>query len=221
MVVSHPTHTQRGIALITAMLILLLLLSLSLGFALLVSSEQRSSGVDLDHSQAFYAAYGAMEEMNAQLAYVFSNTYAPQASDLNPIVKAVPTFTGVNFYDPNNLPTNNGYELYYPTDKNGNPAAIFGPITQGTYAGFQGQITNYTIIVNAQTQNFSLTTGNAGAGIINQYGSEVRLVRTLQTVSIPVFQFGIFSETDLSFFPGPNFSFGGVVATNGDLYLAS
>jgi len=221
MVVSHHTQTQRGIALITAMLILLLLLSLSLGFALLVSSEQRSSGVDLDHSQAFYAAYGAMEEMNAQLAYVFSNTYAPQASDLNPIVKAPPTFAGVNFYDPNNVPTNNGYELYYLTDKNGNPAATNGQITQGQYAGFQGQITNYTIIVNAQTQNYSLTTGNAGAGIINQYGSEVRLVRTLQTVSIPVFQFGIFSETDLSFFPGPPFSFGGVVATNGDLYLAA
>ena len=43
----------------------------------------------------------------------------------------------------------------------------------------------------------------------------------MQTVSIPVFQFGIFSETDLSFFAGPDFNFGGRVHTNGNLFLAS
>ena len=32
-------------------------------------------------------------------------------------------------------------------------------------------------------------------------GSEVKLQRTTQTVGIPVFQFGVFSSTDLSFFP--------------------
>jgi hypothetical protein len=49
----------------------------------------------------------------------------------------------------------------------------------------------------------------------------VRLERELNTVAIPVFQFGIFSETDLSFFAGPNFNFGGRVHTNGNLFLAS
>ena len=43
----------------------------------------------------------------------------------------------------------------------------------------------------------------------------------MQTVGIPVFQFGIFSETDLSFFAGPDFGFGGRVHTNGNLFLAS
>ena len=45
--------------------------------------------------------------------------------------------------------------------------------------------------------------------------------RSVQTVSIPVFQFGIFSQIDLSFFPGPDFNFGGRVHTNGNLFLAS
>ena len=44
--------------------------------------------------------------------------------------------------------------------------------------------------------------------------------RTMQTVLIPVFQFGIFSENDLSFFAGPNFNFGGRVHTNSNLFLA-
>ena len=44
--------------------------------------------------------------------------------------------------------------------------------------------------------------------------------RQLQTVAVPVFQFGMFSEGDLSFFAGPNFNFGGRVHTNGNLWLA-
>ena len=43
--------------------------------------------------------------------------------------------------------------------------------------------------------------------------------REMQTVAIPVFQFGIFSENDLSFFAGPNFDFGGRVHTNQHLFL--
>ena len=43
--------------------------------------------------------------------------------------------------------------------------------------------------------------------------------RTMQTVAIPVFQFGIFSENDQSFFAGPNFAFGGRVHTNQHLFL--
>lgn len=39
-------------------------------------------------------------------------------------------------------------------------------------------------------------------------------------MAIPVFQFGIFSDTDLSFFAGPNFDFGGRVHTNGNLWLS-
>ena len=51
-------------------------------------------------------------------------------------------------------------------------------------------------------------------------GGEVHLVRTVESVAIPVFQFGIFSEIDLSFFAGPDFDFGGRVHTNGNLFLA-
>ena len=51
-------------------------------------------------------------------------------------------------------------------------------------------------------------------------GGEVHLTRTIQAVAIPVFQFGMFSEPDLSFFAGPNFGFGGRVHTNGNLWLA-
>ena len=51
-------------------------------------------------------------------------------------------------------------------------------------------------------------------------GAEVRMRRTLQTVAVPVFQFGMFSENDLSFHAGADFNFGGRVHTNGNLYVA-
>ena len=49
----------------------------------------------------------------------------------------------------------------------------------------------------------------------------MRLRRELQTVAVPVFQFGIFGEKSLGFHAGPNFDFGGRVHTNQSLHLAS
>src|SRR6185436_4003696 len=95
------------------------------------------------------------------------------------------------------------------TDAKDKPIAENRAITSGPYEGFIGLMTPYKLRVIAQT-----TQGTDGL-------SEVQLERTLQTVGIPVFQFGIFSETDLSFFAGPNFNFGGRVHTNGNLFLAS
>jgi len=230
-------RAERGIALITALLMLLLLLSVSLGVTRLVANEQGEKGVDLDRNQTFYAAYGAMEQLNAAVGTLFQQTPAPTGAAITQYVfnspdingNAVPpSIPGMNFYDPYGLPAStvsysggSGYEISY-TGAPGNPTAATGLITVGAYQGFQGLITQYTITVSVQSQNYSLTTDTAGtSGVTNRYGSEVRLRRTLQTVAIPVFQFGIFSQTDLDFFPGPNFNFGGVVATNGNLYLAA
>ena len=49
----------------------------------------------------------------------------------------------------------------------------------------------------------------------------MRLRRELQTVAVPVFQFGVFSETDLTFYAGDDFDFGGRVHTNGNLFLCN
>ena len=47
----------------------------------------------------------------------------------------------------------------------------------------------------------------------------MNMSRTVEVALIPVFQFGVFSESDLSFFPGVNLAFAGRTHTNGDLYL--
>ena len=51
-------------------------------------------------------------------------------------------------------------------------------------------------------------------------GASVNMTRGVEVALIPVFQFGVFSDSDLSYFAGPNFNFQGRVHTNGNLFLA-
>src|ERR1039458_3119029 len=51
-------------------------------------------------------------------------------------------------------------------------------------------------------------------------GASVNVTRQVEVSLIPVFQFGVFCGYDCSYFPGPNFGFGGRVHTNQNLFLA-
>jgi hypothetical protein len=205
--VKATMQKQSGIALITTLLLLLLMSAMVVGFMLLVTEGQRLSGMNNEQSRAFYGAESGMEKITADLGSLFGTTYAPTGSQvdaltLNPPV--LPSSTGVSYVD---VLGNSTYSITYPKDNNGNPLAQFAQIKSGSSA-FQGMSaleTTYTLTVAARTKT----------------GGEAKLVRTTQTVGIPLFQFGIYSDTDLSFFPGPNFDFGGRVHTNGNLFLDS
>ncbi len=192
---------QSGIALLTTILLLLLMSSLLVGFMLMVTSGQRLSGMNNDYSRAFYASEAGMEKMTADLGTLFDSTYSPTAAQLSVITSAPPSLPGIQFLSPDGT---SGYTLTYPVDANGNPAATNIQIKSGPYQGMIALATPYTLTVTAHTAN----------------GAEVKLQRTSQTVGIPMFQFGIFSDPDLSFHAGPPFSFGGRVHTNGNLWLA-
>ena len=201
---------QAGIALITTLLLLLLMAAMVVGFMLLVQEGQRLSGMDSDQLRAFYGAESGMEKLTADLGSLFGKTYSPSIAQVNALttgsnVPSLPASTGVAFVDAQG---NSTYTIVPSAfDTNGNPRATYAQITSGSSA-FQGMSaleTTYTLTVGALTNT----------------GAQVKLQRTTQTVGIPLFQFGIFSETDLSFFPGPNFDFGGRVHTNGNLFLNS
>src|SRR5436853_1071547 len=205
--VKTTMRKQSGIALITTLLLLLLMSAMVVGFMLLVTEGQRLSGMNNEQSRAFYGAESRMEKLTADLGSLFATTYAPaakQVDDLATRPPVLPSSTGVTYVD---VLGNSTYSIAYPKDGNGNPLSQFAQIRSGSSA-FQGMSaleTTYTLTVAARTAT----------------GGEAKLVRTTQTVGIPLFQFGIFSDTDLSFFPGPNFDFGGRVHTNGNLFLDS
>ncbi len=193
---------DSGIALLTTLLLMLLMSSLLVGFVLLISSGQKLSGYNNDYSKAFYSAEAGMEKLTADIGTLFDTNYSPTGTQINALTATPPALSGINYVQYNG---NSGYKISFPADSNGNPLATTNVIDSGTYAGMTALQTLYTLSVTARTTS----------------GSEVKLQRTTQTVGIPMFQFGVFSTTDLSFFPGPSFSFGGRTATNGNLFLAT
>lgn len=199
---------QKGIALITTLLVLLLISALIVGITWLTVSDQKLGGNYAGRQTDFYVAESGLEAMTANLAADFNQNYDLSSQDITNIMTNPPTPllpSGYQYYDPNNV-GNNGYMITYTPDPNnhGNPLASFHTILTGPYSGLVGLLTPYTLEVTAESP----------------YGSETKLRRTVQTAAIPVFQFGIFSDTDLSFFAGPDFDFGGRVHTNGNLWLA-
>ena len=197
---------EKGIALITSLLILLLISTMIVGLSWLVMGDQKLGGNNNDRQLAFYGAEGGMEQLTATLENSFDANYAQSCASITALnsTPGPPTnIPGVQYLNPDGT---SGYTiLCQPSTTNPLlPASSFSTIPTGLYAGLVGLMTPYTLQVTSRTT----------------YGSEVRLQREVQTVGIPVFQFGIFSQTDLSFFAGPDFNFGGRVHTNGNLWLA-
>jgi hypothetical protein len=175
------------------------------GFLATVNADQASSGIERDQTQAYAAAHAGVEKLTADLGQLFAGNFSPSGAQVDAVADAAlqPDLPGIAYDRPDGT---SGYRIGFVPDGNGNPSVenpLGSPISAGPYAGLVGLITPYTIEVTARTA------GNA----------EVKMRRMFQTVAIPVFQFGLFSENDLSFFAGPNFAFGGKVHTNQNLFL--
>jgi hypothetical protein len=215
----HPIiQRQEGVALIVTLMILMLCSVLMVGFVAAVIADTRASGLDRDQTQAYAAAHAGLEQITSDLSNLFVTDFSPSNAQITNLRATPPTLPGFRFIAPGGA-LGSGYWVQPRfTDAGGNPRPedpVNGSqITSGPYQGFRGIITPYDITVTARA---CPGTPPCPAG-----GAEVRMRRTLQTVAIPVFQFGMFSETDLAFHAGAEaFSFGGRVHTNGNLFLAA
>ena len=197
------TKREDGVALITALLILFLVSAIVVGMSWMVVSDQRLSGNNQDRELAFYGAEAGMEKMTADMGNLFATQGSIVAANLPGITGTPPPIAGINFTNALGAST---YQIGCPNFPCVAPAPFTATIQPpSAYAGMQGQITPFTLRVAAQTAD----------------GAEVKLQRQVELVAIPVFQFGVFSNTDLAFFNGPPFDFGGRVHTNGNLWLAA
>jgi Tfp pilus assembly protein PilX len=192
------TSNERGIALITTLLIMMLISALLVGFTIVISSDQRFRFIDRDRQQAFYAASAGLEKLTADLGDLFMTNLAPtttQVSALGQPTGTPPAIPGITFTKQDATP---GYTISQVWAGTTN-------ISTGPYAGLMALMKRYQVDVTARTIGT---------------GGEVHLQRTTETVAIPVFQFGMFSDMDLAFFAGSDFGFGGRVHTNGNLFLS-
>jgi Tfp pilus assembly protein PilX len=184
---------SKGFTLIASLLMLLLLSGISIGLMMMVNTEGKVGNADLKNNTAYHNAEGGIEQMTSDLAAMFQTVQAPRPSDICALSAHQPYIQGVTWKDYQVQPASG---CLAPLTNN------YGQIQSGPNQGLWAQIIPVSMLATA-----------AQAG-----GQEVSMMRSAQVALIPVFQFGVFSESDLAFFSGPNFDFAGRVHTNNDLY---
>jgi hypothetical protein len=187
-------------ALLSVLLIMALMSAMLIGFFAMIQADQQASGVNRDQTRAYAAAHAGLEKLTADLGGLFiGGNYSPTAAQLNALTAQPPSISGFQYLAPDGT---SGYTITQQ-------ATVVSTVPNGPFQGLQALLTPYQVDVTARANADAL----GGA-------AEVKMRRVLQTAAIPVFQFGMFSENDLSFFAGVDFDFGGRVHTNQNLYLA-
>lgn len=192
----------QGFTLIASLLLLILLSGFSLALLMMVNTEQRAGGYDLNNTYTYRSAEGAVEKATSDLANVFQNIQAPTAAEICNLstTPGAPTWDSTVTYP--------YYNIAPVTAGTSSPCSsalstVWGQIQSGPDAGLYAQIIPVQINVQAARNT----------------GEYVSMTRTAEVALIPVFQFGVFSDSDLFYGQSPNLGFAGRVHTNGDLYL--
>jgi Tfp pilus assembly protein PilX len=187
---------SRGFTLIASLLLLLLLSGFALALLMMVNTEQRAGGYDLNQTYTYRTTEGGMEKMTSDLANTFKNIQAPNAAQICALSANYPTWDPTVTYPVYNVAPISGCAAPLTT--------VWGPIQSGPDAGLYAQIIPVNMNVEAQRSDGLET---------------VSMSRTAEVALIPVFQFGVFCNGDCFFGRSPNLAFAGRVHTNGDLYL--
>jgi len=197
---SNARLRMKGFTLIASLLMLLLLSGIAIGLMMMVNTEGKVGGTDLQNNVAFHAAEGGIEKMASDLNATFQNIATPTPAEICAVgaTSKQPSMTGVTWTQYSVMP-GTGQSSSCPTTL----SATWGTITgNGQNAGLQAQIIPVNMLATANMMG----------------GQEVSMTRQAQVALIPAFQFGVFSEGDLDFENGGNLDFAGPVHTNSDLY---
>lgn len=192
-------RSSSGFTLIAALLLLVLLSGIAIGVMFLVNNEGHMSGNEQENNLAYYGAQSGIEKLTADLSSLYQTSMSPSNIQIQNLTSQYPDSTMVGAMNYQELIT---YDL--GTDVNGKPISRVSTISSGSNQGLYAQIIPMTLTVNATRPSTA----------------SVNITRKVEVALIPVFQFGVFCGYDCSYYPGPDFSFGGRVHTNGNLYLA-
>src|SRR5271165_632541 len=196
-------NSSKGFTLIAALLIMVLLSGVAAGLLFMVSNEARMGGNDMESNLAFYGAESGMEKLTTDLSALYSLYQAPTDAQIQALVTP-PT-------NPPSAPTaamvsNMSYQEYITYPMSGaEPVTSWNTVSSGSTQGLYAELIPMTLQVIAS----------------RPAGATVNITRNIEVALIPVFQFGVFCGYDCSYFAGPNFTFGGRVHTNQNLFLAS
>jgi hypothetical protein len=192
-------HTE-GFTLIAALLMMAMLSAMAVGLMMMVNTEGKVGGADLQNNLAYHAAEGGIEQMYSNLSALLQNVQVPSAAQICGVGLPNtngPSMLGVTWKQYSVVP---GTTQTCPSNLQG--IANWGPILGGPNQGLYAQVIPLNMTVTASMFG----------------GQEVTMMRGAQLAMIPVFQFGMFCDADCSIFPGSNMTFAGQVHANGDFY---
>jgi len=194
---SNQSRGQQGFTLIASLLMMVLLSGLAVGLMYMTNTASHIGGNDMEANLAFYAAESGMEKMTADLGALYATTLSPTPAQLTAIASIPPS--------PSEIPNVAYQEAITWPGAPGNPITTTAVISSGANQGLTAEIIPLTLTSTATRVS----------------GANASLNRNIEVALIPVFQFGVFSDSDLSYFAGPVFDFQGRIHTNGNLYLAA
>ncbi len=200
---------ESGAALATALLLLALLSAIAMTVLAVVRTETRIAASDLKRTQTFYAAASGIEKMTSDFSQLFTKTARPSDVQLALIKNSPPVglagegYNLVQTLDVDQvtldaMKTSQGI----PTTSSALPNAVMG--TDSPFAGLNASVKPYTLSSRATS---------------TKDGTQVALTRQMNNYLIPIFQFGVFSDKDLEFWPQPPMTFNGRVHANGNIYF--
>src|SRR6185312_11660177 len=143
-------------------------------------TEKRIGGSDQEGNLAYYDAEAGMEKMTADLGALYEKTKSPSAATITALKDGAPSLPGVS-YSPS------GYTFNVQANPDGSPTSHVQTISAGDFAGLSAQIIPINLDVIATRVS----------------GAQAHMTRDVEVAQIPVVQFGVFSDSDLSYFAGP------------------
>jgi hypothetical protein len=200
---------ERGVALITALMVMLLLSAISLTILAVVRTESHVAGADLKRTQTFYCAAAGIEKMTNDFSALYARTSRATPAQLNTIASSYPSelvAEGFSFTNPDQTIVQDDATLNSMRATQGISAPSYPRVTMPANSPFGGLMASVNPYILTSTCTY-------------RDGTQVALTRNMNNYLIPLFQFGMFSDGDIELHPGPPFVFNGRVHANGNIYV--
>src|ERR1700730_3476236 len=91
---------ERGVALIAALLVMMLMSALMIGFTTVVMSDQVYRFIDKDRTRALYAAKSGIEKLTADLGNLYLVNLVPTAAEIAALSNNPPVISDVEYTAP-------------------------------------------------------------------------------------------------------------------------
>lgn len=180
---------ERGSTIVLALLVLTLLGAFVILAVNRATNETIAITNDIIETRTFAAAEASLEVMTREFDKIFERKLSPDPDDLQR-VRMVP-IPGFGDYD---------FNRNVVKTKDSTVVDLTGTFLKGLKA------------IRDEWMFETVTTDRAS-------GVQVGLRRWIYNNRIPLFQFGVFYNGDLEFYPGPPFQFGGRVHSNGNIFF--